>query len=88
MGVSRGTRAETEGCKRTICKVGNRSAGLGPSGLVRVWVVGVKSRKGIEGGDATHLRSPGKQELNAKQKNGGTGICERCREGEGLLLAA
>lgn len=55
---------------------------------VRVWVVGVKSRKGIEdgNGDVTHLTSPGKQELNAKQKNGGMGICECCREG--LLLAA
>lgn len=43
---------------------------------VRVWVVGVKSRKGIEDGDddVTHRKSPGKQELNAKQKNGGLGI--------------
>ena len=56
--------------------------------FVRVWVVGVKSRKGIEDGDddVTHLKSPGKQELNAKQKNGGLGICECGREG--LLLAA
>lgn len=39
-------------------------------------MVGVKSRKGIEDGDddVTHRKSPGKQELNAKQKNGGLGI--------------
>lgn len=55
---------------------------------VTVCVVGVKSRKGIEDGDGdvTHLKSAGKQELNAKQKDGGMGICECCREG--LLLAA